>query len=125
MHPTRLTKAASSAGLDLSDNSIMNQALDLEARVSAIEARNRRVDMDKAWETSKTRRTLIAALTYLVIATYLLLVVHISPWLNAVVPTTGFLMSTLVVGVCKRAWADWHAAKRNKLGQAKERYGPS
>ena len=77
---------------------------DLEARVRAIEERNRRVEADKAWETSWTRRFLVAALTYAVIATYLQVVVHISPWINAVVPMVAFLASTVVFGVFKRAW---------------------
>ena len=80
----------------------------LDARLRAIEERNRRVEADKAWETSLVRRLLIALLTYAVIGTYLQLVVHISPWINAVVPTAAFLISTLALGVAKRAWLARH-----------------
>jgi hypothetical protein len=34
--------------------------------VGEIKARNRRVELDKAWETSLTRRSIIAAITYAV-----------------------------------------------------------
>jgi hypothetical protein len=82
----------------------MSELDNLDSRVRAIEERNSRVEADKAWETSKTRRVIIALLTYLVIALYLQVVVHISPWINAVVPTVAFMFSTLVFGICKRAW---------------------
>lgn len=82
-------------------------AVDLEAlaaRVGALEARNRRVEGDKAWETCWLRRALIAVLTYLSIALYLGVVVHIDPWLNAVVPSAAFLVSTLTLRLARRAW---------------------
>jgi hypothetical protein len=82
----------------------MGDAGELEDRILAIEERNQRVEIDKAWETSKTRRAILAVLTYLVIALYLQVVVHISPWINAVVPTAAFMVSTLALGVGKRAW---------------------
>lgn len=77
---------------------------DLEARIRAIEERNSRVESDKAWETSWTRRILVAILTYIVLAVYMGVVVHISPWINAVVPTVAFLLSTMALGYCKRIW---------------------
>ena len=43
----------------------------LEERVSKIEERNSKVEMDKAWEGSWTRKILIAIFTYLSIALYL------------------------------------------------------
>ena len=49
----------------------MSDLRSIEERLSSIEERNRRVEADKAWETSWTRRLLIAVLTYGVIAVYL------------------------------------------------------
>ena len=43
----------------------------IEQRVQQIENRNRSVQADKAWETSWTRRALLAAFTYLAIGAYL------------------------------------------------------
>lgn len=77
---------------------------DLEKRIAALEMRNKKVEADKAWETSWTRRITIALLTYFVVCTYLALVIHIDPWLNALVPVVGFLLSTLTVSYVKAWW---------------------
>ncbi len=76
----------------------------IEERVSRIENRNKAVEKEKAWETSYTRRLLIALFTYLSIALYLKFVVRIEPWLNAIVPTVGFLLSTASLPYIKRLW---------------------
>jgi hypothetical protein len=76
----------------------------LEQRVQQLEARNRRVESDKAWETSWARRLGVAVLTYVVVATYLQLVVHITPWINALVPVIGFLLSTVALSSLKQHW---------------------
>lgn len=77
---------------------------DLEKRIQLIEERNQRVESDKAWEGSWTRKISIMVLTYLVVATYLNFVVHIEPWVNALVPVIGFLLSTLTVSLLKSFW---------------------
>ncbi len=76
----------------------------LEERVSRIENRNKAVEREKSWETSWTRRLLIALFTYLSIALYLKFVVRVEPWLNAIVPTVGFLLSTLSLPYIKKLW---------------------
>ena len=48
---------------------------ELEDRIRNIEDRNKRVEADKAWEGSWTRKISIMALTYLVVAAYLYFVV--------------------------------------------------
>lgn len=75
-----------------------------EKRIAAIEARNRSVEDDKAWETSWTRKLSIMTLTYLVVVAYLYFVVKIGPWINALVPVLGFLLSTLTVSFLKKQW---------------------
>jgi len=79
---------------------------DLEKRVREIEVRNKRVELDKAWETSWARKISIAILTYIVVSLYLALVVKIDPWVNAIVPTMGFLLSTLTLGYIKARWIE-------------------
>ena len=76
----------------------------LERRISTLEARNKRVESDKGWETSWTRKLSIMALTYLVVVSYLKFVVHIDPWINAVVPVIGFFLSTLTISIIKKYW---------------------
>ena len=76
----------------------------LEDRINDIEKRNARVELDKRWETSWTRRIAIAILTYIVVWAYLAFVIHIDPWLNALVPVVGFLLSTLALRWIKKIW---------------------
>lgn len=77
---------------------------ELEKRVNDIEGRNKRVEDDKAWETSYTRRALLIVFTYLAIALYLWVIGVADPWRNAVVPSVGFLLSTLTLPFFKNLW---------------------
>jgi hypothetical protein len=77
---------------------------DLLQRIELLEARNKRVDADKAWEVSWQRKLLIMVLTYLVVVGYLHFVVDIDPWINAFVPVIGFFLSTMTVSLIKQYW---------------------
>ncbi|MDB5161887.1 MAG: hypothetical protein JWM52_395 [Candidatus Saccharibacteria bacterium] len=77
----------------------------IEERLIVIENRNKKVERDKAWEISWTRRVSIMVLTYLVVVAYLHFVIHINPWINAIVPVIGFLLSTLTVRIIKNIWS--------------------
>ncbi len=79
----------------------------LEERVDKIEERNKSVELNKAWETSYTRRGLIIIFTYLAIALYLKFIVGINPWVNAIVPSVGFLLSTLTLPFFKSLWSKY------------------
>jgi len=79
---------------------------DLEKRIERIEARNQAVELNKAWETSWTRKILIALFTYLAISLYMKFVLQIDPWINAIVPTVGFLLSTLTMPFFKKVWTN-------------------
>lgn len=76
----------------------------LEKRIKEIENRNKRVEADKAWETSWTRKLSIATLTYLVVVAYLYFVIKIDPWLNALVPVVGYLLSNITISFLKKQW---------------------
>ena len=76
----------------------------LEARIKRIEERNRRVEEDKAWETSYSRRGMLALFTYLAIGFYLQAIGVPQPWLNAVIPAIAFMLSTLTLPFFKRIW---------------------
>ena len=90
----------------------MAEVEELRKRIERLEARNKRVESDKGWETSWTRRIAIMVLTYLTVAFYLHFVVHISPWINALVPVIGYFVSTLTVSLFKKQWV----ARRAKGG---------
>lgn len=77
---------------------------ELNRRIETIERRNARVEADKSWETSFTRRGSIVALTYLVVVVYLIVIGNDRPFINAVVPPVGFLLSTLVMHRIKHIW---------------------
>ncbi len=81
--------------------------MNLEERVAKIEARNRKVEGDKAWEGSWARKILIALFTYIAIAGYMEFVLRINPWINAIVPTIGFLLSTLTMSWFKKLWIQY------------------
>lgn len=85
----------------------MANLTNLEKRVSNIEKRNREVELNKTWETSFTRRVLLLIFTYLAIALYLKFIVGINPWINAIVPAVGFLLSTLTLPFFKRLWGKY------------------
>jgi hypothetical protein len=88
--------------------------MNVEKEVLAIKDRNQSVEIDKAWETSWTRRGLILGMTYIVttIVFYLLRVENF--WLNSFIPTVGYLLSTLTIPVAKSVWVKKY--KRN-LGE--------
>ena len=77
---------------------------ELEMEISKLKERNARVEADKAWETSNIRKLIIAIFTYLAIAVYMWAVAIPSPFLNAIVPTVGFLLSTLTLPAFKKIW---------------------
>ncbi len=81
---------------------------ELEQRLQNIENRNKKVEADKAWETSWTRRSLLTIFTYIVIGVYLQAINVPRPWLNALVPAIGFLLSTLVMTYFKKYWLERH-----------------
>jgi hypothetical protein len=77
---------------------------ELEEKIEEIEARNRKVELDKAWETSWMRRALLILFTYLAIGFYLNAIKVPDPWLNAIVPALGFLLSSLTLPFFKSLW---------------------
>ena len=72
--------------------------------IKEILERNKRVEADKAWETSYTRRILLTSFTYLAIGIYLWVIKIPDPWLNAIVPAVAFMLSTLTLPFIKKRW---------------------
>ncbi len=77
---------------------------EIKKRIEALELRNKRVELDKAWEGSATRKLTIVAVTYLVVLSFLLIIGNDNPFINACVPPIGFYLSTLVVSNLKARW---------------------
>ena len=78
--------------------------MNCEEEIKKIQARNRKVELDKAWETSATRKISVAILTYLV----MVLVMHSlkmeNPFIGAIIPTLGFMLSTFSLDFIKEFW---------------------
>ena len=77
---------------------------ELEKRVAAIEGRNARVESDKSWETSYSRRGLLVLFTYIAVGAYLAAIGVQDAWLNAIVPAVAFMLSTLTLPYLKTVW---------------------
>ena len=78
---------------------------DLEKNVEEILERNKRVELDKKWETSTTRKVCIAILTYIVVIIYSFLISKTSNvFLGSLVPVIGFLLSTLSLKAVRKVW---------------------
>ena len=82
----------------------MDEIEDVRREIEEIKKRNQRVELDKAWETSFFRKILIAILTYVVIVIFFITAGLLKPFINAIVPTIGFLLSTLSIPFFKKVW---------------------
>ena len=77
----------------------------LENEIVKIKERNKKVELDKAWETSWTRKICICVLTYIVVVIYSHLINKISNiWLSSLVPVIGFTLSTASLKLVRNVW---------------------
>ena len=72
--------------------------------IESLKERNAKVEADKAWETSWTRKIIITLLTYIVVMIYLTNLGMDRVYLHALVPAMGYFLSTLSLPVFKRWW---------------------
>ena len=80
---------------------------ELQKEIEKLKNRNKKVESDKAWETSYARRFLLIVFTYLAIGFYLNAIQIERPWLNAIVPAIAFLLSTLTLPFFKKLWLNY------------------
>ena len=78
--------------------------MNFEEEIKKIKARNQKVELDKAWETSKTRKFSIAILTYFVMVLVMYSLNMESPFTGAIIPTLGFTLSTFSLDFIKEFW---------------------
>lgn len=80
--------------------------MNLEEKIIKIEERNKKVELDKAWETSWTRRICIMILTYIVVIIYSYLIRNFDNiLLSSLVPVIGFTLSTLSLKLVRNIWS--------------------
>lgn len=75
-----------------------------DGEIEAIKKRNARVEADKAWETSWSRRVSIAVMTYIIAAFYMYSSGLGHALLGAFVPTGGYLLSTMSLPFVRNFW---------------------
>ena len=79
--------------------------MDFEKEITEIKKRNKRVEKDKAWETSWTRRICIMVLTYIVVIVYSYVIrKYDNILLSSLVPVIGFTLSTLSLKLVRKIW---------------------
>jgi len=85
----------------------MNKIEQLEKQIEEIQERNIKVGTNKAWEISKFRKIVISILTYCIVVIFFFITKLPNPFVNALVPTVAFLISTLSISVFKKLWVRW------------------
>lgn len=88
----------------------------IEQRLTEIEARNKKVGLDKAWEVSGIRTGSIALITYGCATAVMWLINIKQPWLSAMIPTLGYVLSAQSLPMLKRHWIH-HQLKRQSSHQ--------
>ena len=78
----------------------------LRKELEEIKLRNKRVELDKRWETSLTRKVCICVLTYIVVLIYSNMVnkANNNIFLSSLVPVIGFFLSTLSLKLVRKLW---------------------
>ena len=78
---------------------------ELKNELEEIKLRNKRVELDKKWETSYTRKICICVLTYIVVVIYSNMVNKSNNiFLSSLVPVIGFFLSTLSLRLVRKLW---------------------
>ena len=79
--------------------------MDLEKEIIEIKERNKRVELDKKWETCWVRKICIMILTYVIVVTYSYIVRNYDNiFLSSLVPVIGFTLSTLSLKIIRKIW---------------------
>lgn len=79
--------------------------MDIEKEIEEIKIRNKKVELDKKWETSITRKMTICILTYLVVILFSIFINRSgNVFLNSAVPVIGFFLSTLSLDIARKIW---------------------
>lgn len=76
----------------------------LSEEIEKIKERNKKVELDKAWETSWSRKILVSILTYFVIVIFFYFAKLPNPLVNSIVPALAFILSTSTLPLFKRLW---------------------
>ncbi len=84
---------------------------DVRNSISAIQLRNKKVEAEKAWETSWQRTWLILSITYVFMVFFMNMIWVKWAYVNAMIPTFWFFLSTLSVGFLKSKYIEKYLSK--------------
>lgn len=87
---------------------------ELEKEIEKIKKRNKKVEAEKAWETSFERKISIIVFTYIIIAIIMLLLKIEKPFVNALIPTFWYLLSTLSISFLKKKYIKKYVGKEGR-----------
>ena len=77
---------------------------DLKREIEKIKERNTRVEEDRAWETSWTRKVFIIVSTYIVVVIFMMIMQEDKPFLKALVPVVGYIVSSVSYDAVRAWW---------------------
>ena len=78
---------------------------EIEEEIENIKKRNKRVELDKKWETCWTRKICICILTYIVVIIYSYVIRNYENiFFSSLVPVIGFTLSTLSLNYIRKVW---------------------
>ncbi len=107
-----------------------SRPFDVAQELQLIKERNRRVEMDKAWETSWERRGVITVIMYILAGFWLVIISDTNPWLKALVPAVGYFLSTVTIFFMKSWWTrsrsrrDGFQTQTKQVGQRSDNEPP-
>ena len=78
--------------------------MDIEHEILEIQKRNERVEMEKAWETSMTRKIVLTLGTYVLVVLVLIVLRTPRPFAGALIPALGYFISVQSLPFIKRYW---------------------
>lgn len=77
---------------------------DIENEIIQIKERNKKVELDKAWETSTVRTVVLTITTYILASLLLIVIKNQNPFVNALIPTLGYFLSFQTLPFIKKWW---------------------
>ncbi|HCC06175.1 TPA: hypothetical protein DEP94_02370 [Candidatus Nomurabacteria bacterium] len=83
-----------------------SQIKQIQEDLEIIKNRNKKVEQNKAWETSFFRKISIIVITYIVASLVMYFIGVPNFLLNALIPTIGFFLSTLSFSFLKNWWIE-------------------
>lgn len=84
----------------------MEEIEEIKREINLIKERNKKVEADKAWETSKFRVLSITITTYIITVIVFYLIGVSNFLVNALIPTIGYYVSIQSLPFIKKFWAE-------------------